>query len=232
MLLYDFHSHILPGADHGSSGIETTEKQLDIIKDSGVGAVVATPHFYPHAHSVEDFLDMRRASLESIEDSLLEKGIRLYLGAEVLLCPSMEKMEGLSSLCIEGTDVMLIEMPFAKWTDELLFSLAEIYKMGINPVIAHIDRYNESNIARLFEVVENPMLQLNAESLCVLFEKRKNLKLIEEGRVYAIGSDLHGTKGYNAFLKAIRYIGEENTERIMQKTASLLKTAKAYGKTE
>jgi tyrosine-protein phosphatase YwqE len=104
--------------------------------------------------------------------------------------------------------------------------------MGINPVIAHIDRYNESNIARLFEVVENPMLQLNAESLCVLFEKRKNLKLIEEGRVYAIGSDLHGTKGYNAFLKAIRYIGEENTERIMQKTASLLKNAKAYGKTE
>ena len=41
MLLYDFHSHILPGADHGSSGIEATEKQLDIIKDSGVGAVVA-----------------------------------------------------------------------------------------------------------------------------------------------------------------------------------------------
>jgi tyrosine-protein phosphatase YwqE len=104
--------------------------------------------------------------------------------------------------------------------------------MGITPVIAHIDRYNKENIDMLFEAIPEPKLQVNAESLCELFERKKNLKLIEEGRVYAIGSDLHGTKGYNAFLKAIRYIGEENTERIMQKTASLLKNAKAYGKTE
>lgn len=232
MLLYDFHSHILPGADHGSSGIETTEKQLEIIKKSGVGAVVATSHFYPHAHFVDDFLEKRREALESIEPSLLEKGIRLYLGAEVLLCPSMEKMGGLRSLCIEGTDVMLIEMPFAKWTDELLFSLAEISKMGITPVIAHIDRYNKENIDILFEAIPEPKLQVNAESLCELFERKKNLKLIEEGRVYAIGSDLHGTKGYNAFKKALRYIGEENAERIMQKTEELLKNAKEYGKTK
>lgn len=231
MLLYDFHSHILPGADHGSSGIETARKQLDIIKDSGVGAVVATPHFYPHAHSVDEFLARRRASFESIESSLAEKGVSLYLGAEVLLCPSMERMEGLSSLCIEGTDVLLIEMPFAKWTDELLCSLRKISKMGFTPVIAHIDRYNESNKQRLFETLE-PKLQMNAESLCDFFERKRNLRLIEEGRVFALGSDLHGTKGYNAFLKAIRYIGEENTARIMQKTAALLENAIVYGKTE
>ncbi len=229
MLLYDFHSHILPSADHGSDGIETSEKQLNIIKDSGVGAVVATPHFYPHAHSVDAFLEKRRASLESIEDSLKEKGISLYLGAEVLLCPSMERMEGLSSLCIEGTDVLLIEMPFAKWTDELLYSLTEISKMGFTPVVAHIDRYNESNVERLFEAV-NPKLQMNTGALCDLFERRKNLRLIEEGRVVALGSDLHGVKGYNSFCKAIKYIGEENATRIMQKTEALLKNARVYGK--
>ena len=40
MFLCDFHSHIMPGADHGSSGIEATEKQIEIIKES-FGEVVA-----------------------------------------------------------------------------------------------------------------------------------------------------------------------------------------------
>ena len=54
--IIDFHSHILPGADHGSSSVETSLAQLNSAKNAGVTRLIATPHFYPHRHTLEKFL--------------------------------------------------------------------------------------------------------------------------------------------------------------------------------
>ena len=55
-MIVDFHSHILPRADHGSDSIETTQKQLQMIAEAGTEAVVATPHFYPDKDTPSAFL--------------------------------------------------------------------------------------------------------------------------------------------------------------------------------
>ena len=37
----DFHSHVLPGADHGSDSVETSERQLELLNGAGIDRVVA-----------------------------------------------------------------------------------------------------------------------------------------------------------------------------------------------
>ena len=64
--LVDFHSHILPGADHGSDSIDTTLFQLNSAMACGIDRIIATPHFYPNIHTVEDFLTRRNASYEAL----------------------------------------------------------------------------------------------------------------------------------------------------------------------
>ena len=218
----------MPGVDHGSSGIETTEKQIEIIKESGVGSVVATPHFYPHMHRVEDFLELRGRALEKMLPHVEKAGLDLYLGAEVLLCEGMERMDCLSKLCIEGTDVLLLEMPFTNWGEGLLTSLGKVCELGFDVVLAHIDRYSSEKLSMIFDICE-PKLQLNAEALCDIWHRKKYISAVKNNLVYALGSDLHGTKGYEKFKKALKLLGSENTEKIMKNTKSLLDGANVYG---
>lgn len=51
-LSLDYHAHILPGCDHGSSSVAMSLKQIDMAKAAGIKTICATPHFYPHKESV------------------------------------------------------------------------------------------------------------------------------------------------------------------------------------
>ena len=97
MKIIDFHSHILPGVDHGSDSLETTLAQLELSKRSGVEVIVATPHFYPHILRLSDFISKRDAAYGSLVDV---NGISVLCGAEVLLCEKLQQFEGLDALCI------------------------------------------------------------------------------------------------------------------------------------
>ncbi len=221
MTLCDFHSHILPAQDHGSDSESTSRAQLEIISRAGVREVVATPHFYAHRENVDTFLLRRAESAKILAPHAEELGIRAYLGAEVLLCPGMEHMEGLERLCIEGTNTLLLELPFAHWSNDLISTVYNISRMDFRVVIAHIDRYLKRDISQIFEI-NNLKYQINASSLCHFRGRREILSLIDEGVVYAIGSDLHGTNGYGDFRKALKVMGEQRVAAIAEKTQRLL----------
>ena len=57
--MIDFHCHILPGIDDGSSGIDETMKLLELEKSHGVTEIVFTPHFYAEFQRGEKFLEKR-----------------------------------------------------------------------------------------------------------------------------------------------------------------------------
>lgn len=44
-LSLDYHAHILPGCDHGSSSVDMSLKQINMAKEAGVQTICATPHF-------------------------------------------------------------------------------------------------------------------------------------------------------------------------------------------
>ena len=113
MISVDFHAHILPGADHGSSSVEESLSQLAIAKAHGFSKIVATPHFYPHQHNLAAFLKKREECVASLKAALTEGSPSVAVGAEVLLCNNLNRLENLASLCIGSSNVIMIELPFS-----------------------------------------------------------------------------------------------------------------------
>ena len=60
MKVVDFHTHILPGIDDGSSSAEESLAMLQMEKEQGIDTVVVTPHFYPQEDRPERFLKRRK----------------------------------------------------------------------------------------------------------------------------------------------------------------------------
>ena len=226
----DFHAHILPHMDHGSRRTSTSVDQLTIMQQAGVSKVCATSHFYPQDVLPDVFLEERRQSLERALRSYGDAPRpRILLGAEVLICQGLENMEGLTGLCVEGTDILLLEMPFTRgdWGRELYRTVHEIRKKGITPVLAHVDRYPKHSIEQLFDM--GLCGQINCDSLSKVFKPKHLLRWVESGRIVAFGSDLHGNdpKGYAPFTKVMSTYAD-HVARIMETTARLLQNATEY----
>ena len=83
--IIDFHSHILPNADHGSTSVDISIKQIQLALKYGVETIVATPHFYPHSHGIEEFLELREECYHELIKELEARGINvnIKLSAEV-----------------------------------------------------------------------------------------------------------------------------------------------------
>ncbi len=222
----DFHSHILPGADHGSDGIKTSRGQLDVISSHGIKRVVATPHFYPTADNVNTFLKRRGECADALRSVMHEGDPEILLGAEVLICDGIERMDGLESLAVDGTKCILLEMPMTRWTDRTYETVEAISSNGFDVVMAHIDRYDPKYIDELMTL--DVFAQLNPGT----FETRKGRKFaakwLEAGKVVAVGSDLHGAsdRDYKQFIGACEALGD-HAEAVENSMAALLKGAKA-----
>lgn len=199
----DFHSHVLPGADHGSDSLDTTLKQLRLASSEGVTRIIATPHFYPHRHTLDKFLQKRCACAELLYSAIDSTLPTVKLGAEVLLCQGLEKFQGLEKLCLSGTDCLLLELPFADFRQEYCDTVQKIMRMGLKVVLAHVDRYPKENIEQLMDVGVD-MMQVNADSLDKLFKPKHVLEWAKKGYVVALGSDIHNAdaKAYKHFTKA------------------------------
>ena len=189
--IIDFHAHILPKADHGSASVKTSCEQLAVLYDAGVEGVVATPHFYPQNDSVSAFLERRERTARELLSADVKRP-RIYLGAEVLVCEGMDHMPDLERLCIEGTDVILLEMPFGFWRDEHIDAVSRIARSGLQVVMAHIDRYPEKDVARLLSECD-VLCQINGETQKTFKGRKKADMLLKSYPVVAMGSDIHGS---------------------------------------
>lgn len=197
--LYDMHCHILPGIDDGSSDLQESAKMLYQASCQGVRAIVCTPHYYPK-ESVQDFLTRRneaRRSLESAIPSLQEQFPvpTLYYGAEVAYYSGISRQEDFNLLKIEGTNYLLLELPFAVWSPTMFRELEEIqYSQGIQLIIAHLERYlsieKKKTISQLLEM--DVLIQMNGE--CLLEGKHVHAakSMLKKGQVHLLGSDSHG----------------------------------------
>ena len=218
----DFHAHILPGADHGCRNLTMAMEQLQLAKEAEVDVVVATPHFYPHKETLEAFLTRRERTYSQLCEEIKGKDLpKVILGAEVYLCPGLQDLEGLETLCMGQSNTILFKMPREKSKPELFVTLDEVREFRhLNPVMAHIDRYESSDVEKLL-AMELPA-QLNAVSLCSFWRRRKLLSYVHAGQIFALGTDIHGTEiGYSEFKKAEAVLKEEFWN-IMEKTRKLL----------
>ena len=198
----DFHAHILPKADHGSSSVETSTFQLNAAREAGVYRIIATPHFYPHRHLMEDFLKRRDHAYENLKPHIPE-GMQVKLGAEVLICEGIQNIPGIERLFVEGTRTLLLELPFHRYEAYFDTAVKELIEQDIDVIIAHADRYDEKVVEKMLKA--GARLQLNASSLDRFFKRRALFDWVDNGDVIAIGSDIHGkdNDAYKHFSRAI-----------------------------
>ncbi len=205
----DFHSHILPGADHGSFNLRTSLAQLRHAMEAGVDTIVATPHFYIDEDSVESFLRRREAAFSHLSENN-DSGITIVKAAEVQLAIGISELPELEKLCIGDTRHILLEFPPEPWPYWMFDFVSDIIeKRGLFPIIAHIDRYSERGREKILSL--SAKFQMNVESIIGFGRaKKENLALARQGRIHALGSDTHGSgeASYRAFAKAVKKVGD------------------------
>ena len=195
--MIDFHSHILPGMDDGSRSVEESIELLHRESDQGAERVVLTPHFYAGRDSVEPFLKRRSEKLELLLDAARddERVPDLHVGAEVYYFPDMGKADLLPKLCMEGTQILLVELPFCQWSREMYRDVRRIIeKQKLTVMLAHVDRYVDFQKKRDVwdEMFELPLYaQINAESFLNWKKRRRSLRLLKELPDVVLGSDCH-----------------------------------------
>lgn len=167
---------------------------LSKLRSQGVDTVIATPHFYPNREPLERFLERRRDSFGKLIEVLPNDTPRMFLGAEVRFYDGISRLNGLEELRICDNKLLLLEMPFSKWTD---YTVKELVELSCSSefviVLAHIERYMAFQKAGLFESLrENGILmQVNASCFQGFFSKKKAFRQLDKGLIHFIGSDCH-----------------------------------------
>jgi protein-tyrosine phosphatase len=191
-LFVDCHSHVVPSGDDGAA---STEQGLELCRSAarhGTAILFATPHVWPYFTLSEE----REAEIrEAFEQMRPRAGLELRLGYE--LTPARPLLdEDPSRYVLEGTDCVLMEVPFTGPAD-LVFALAEhIESAGLKPVIAHPER-TEAVLdypAVAEELAERWLLQVNATSLLGRHGPEPEelaWSLIERRLAGIVGSDGH-----------------------------------------
>lgn len=198
--MIDFHSHILPGIDDGSSDPEETRRMLQMEQEQGVTKVLATPHFYASSDSVSSFLRRRDSAMNKVEEIRKnEPGLpEIQAGAEVYYFPHMGQADMLPKLCLTDTSILLLELPFVQWTKEIRKDVELIVKkQKLTVILAHVERYYEFQKDKSVwnDIMELPLyMQINTGSFQNRKKKRFDMKFIQSGYPVVLGSDCHNVE--------------------------------------
>lgn len=192
--MIDFHSHILPRMDDGSQSVAESISLLKMLAEQDVDVVAATPHFYANDESVSEFLGRRQTAYERLQNELFEGAPKILLGAEVRYYQGISRMTDLKRLCLEGSKLLLLEMPMSRWTEYTVRELVELSSSrDLTVVLAHVERYlhlqNRSVWDRLYE--SGILMQVNATFFTDFSTRRQAISLLKKRAIHFLGSDCH-----------------------------------------
>lgn len=227
--MIDLHIHILPGVDDGSQKIETSLAMAYMAYQSGVGQLVATPHFYPGYY--ENYADEElEQKFNALKDKFYQERIdvRLYKGMEILgtdhLCDDLLNKRVWT---INDTKYFLVEFDFDEDPVYCSKILADSKAIGFIPVVAHPERYYfvQDDPALVYEwFMADYGIQVNKGSILGYFgdrEKKTADSLIRHHIVSCAASDAHGVKTRTASMTHLmQYLsetyGNEYTHLLME----------------
>jgi len=192
-LFVDIHSHAVPSGDDGA---QSAAEGIALCRDAaahGTRVLFATPHVFAHLPLTEERERAVRAARDAIRG---QTQLELRLGFE--LTPDRALLrEDPARYRLEGTDFVLMEVPF-HGPAELLWALAEhVEQAGFEPVIAHPERtecvLSRPELAR--ELADRGWrLQVNATSLLGRHGPEigeLGRRFVEDGTATLVASDGH-----------------------------------------
>lgn len=230
----DIHTHILSNIDDGPKTEEESLKLLKELEATGVTRVVSTSHFYSASKQIEDFTQKRDERLAAARQLVKDNNLNLtiFSGAEVNIHKIILNYESLKPICFEGTNNILLEIPYElgdfEDNSDLIYKIMSYY--NVTPVIAHIDRYDflfksEKNVRYLKEM--GCVIQVDADCFDSLFMRARIMKMIKNELIDVVASDCHNLEKRRPNLRAAYKLIEKKTNadvvaRLRQNASSLV----------
>lgn len=194
--MIDIHCHVLYGVDDGAPDAETSRHMIDRMAQSGITAVIATPHFRHHMFSYPS--GQIRDALDKLRPYAAQKGITLYPGCEYHVSHDIfDHLENGRVHSMADTSYVLTEYSFSDSLDRILNYTQELVMRGWKPVIAHAERYEvfQRSPRLAAEAVDaGAQIQVNADSILGLEgrgTKKASRKFLDLDLVDYIASDAH-----------------------------------------
>lgn len=192
--MIDLHCHVLPAMDDGCQTVEESLAVLAQLQAQQVDMVVATPHFHASQESVAQFLARRQEAYAKLQEHLTDDRPKIQLGAEVRYYSGIRRLEGLRDLRIQGSPLLLLEMPLGRWTEYTLREVVELADTcGGQLVLAHIERYLKDQPKRTWQRLRDAgiLMQVNAPLFADGRTRRLAFKLLKNHSIHFLGSDSH-----------------------------------------
>lgn len=198
--MIDLHCHILPGLDDGAYDIYDTLEMALMAVNSGIKAIVATPHcnlpwdtnsYYGHAY---------REALQKARNAIAQERmpIKILSGMEAFATFDLPELvkEG-KILTINHSDYLLVEFAFDEDPEFVDIVVDRLKEIGIKPIIAHPERYDfvKEDISHAHRLVRKGCyLQANKGSFLGNHGNRSEeiaLTLAKDQMLSVVASDAH-----------------------------------------
>ena len=211
--MIDIHSHIVFGVDDGPS---TKEESLALLWKSfsqGVRAIVSTSHRRknmfetPEEIIMTNFKEVKELAQKELPDLTILYGAEIYYSQDAL-----EKLESKQIPTLNDTQYALIEFSTRTPYWEIRNALSKILLLGVTPVIAHIERYDEleNNKKRVKELIDmGCYTQINSSTVLKprlfgdkyrVFKKRAQY-FLSHNLVHCVASDMHNLSSRPPYMK-------------------------------
>jgi len=191
----DLHSHILPGLDDGAASMDETVELLQLAREAGTTAIVASPHSDTQYKFDPEKVDALIAEAQQRAGS----GIRIVRGCDfhlmleniqdALAHPNRYTINGGPYLLMELSDLMIFPNTGRIWD--------ELEGAGMRIILTHPERnvLLQDQIDRIEEwVSQGRYMQLTAQSLLGHFGlkvQRFAIGMLENGLAHFVASDGH-----------------------------------------
>lgn len=195
VVFVDCHSHVVPSGDDGAATVEDGLALCHTAAQHGTAVLYGTPHVWPHFTLTPE---REREVRKAFEQMRRHADVDLRLGFE--LTPSRTLLtEDPERYVLEGTDRVLMEVPFTG-PAEIVFALAaHVESAGLRPVIAHPERteavLDEPAVAAEL-AARGWTVQVNASSLTGRHGpeiEELGWRFVETGVATVVASDGHRT---------------------------------------
>lgn len=207
--MIDIHCHILFGLDDGSDNLEESVRMAQIAVNSGIKAVVATPHSNI-PNSYKNFWSEDIASRLTQLNQRLEQDkipLRIFPGNEIFSSGDIiEMIKSKKLLPLNNSVYPLIEFDTYERSASAYRQVEALVAEGYIPIIAHPERYafvHEDGNAIYRLKRRGALIQINKGSIKGSFGKSSRhiaCRIIEKQLADFVASDAHSPYMRTPFL--------------------------------
>lgn len=237
--MIDIHSHIVFDVDDGPKTIEDSRALLEESYRQGVRTIISTSHRRkgmfetPEAKIEENFKQVQELAKEIADDLTILYGAEIYYTSDIL-----DKLEQGEIPRLADSQYALIEFSMITPYKEIHTALSNVLRLGVTPVVAHIERYHclENDEKKVRDLINmGCYTQINSSSVLkpklfgdtYKFMKKRAQFFLEKDLVHFVASDMHNLDPRPPYMQEAYQIiskkyGESHAEQLFRNNQELL----------